>query len=38
MDAIGDVADRHLGGRPARKQRLEDPPADLAMQAADAED
>src|SRR6516165_2334997 len=37
MDAIGDVTDRHLDLRPARKQRLKDMPADMAVQAADAE-
>src|SRR6516225_9160871 len=37
MDAIGDVTDRHLDLRPARKQRLKDMPADPAVQPAHAE-
>ncbi len=37
MNAVGDVADRNFGGWPAWKQRLEDPPAEFTVQAADTE-
>jgi|SRR6516165_5103167 len=37
MNAVGDMTDRHLLLRPAGKQRLENMPADMAVQAADAE-
>ncbi len=37
VDAIGDMADRHLALWPAAKQRLEDVPADPAVLAADAD-
>ncbi len=36
MDSVGHVPDRHLIGRPPRKERLEQLPADGAVQAADA--
>ena len=38
VNAVGDVADRHFGFRPAREKALKDPAADLAVQAADAVD
>ena len=38
MHAVGHVRHRHFDLRPSRKQRLEDPPADLAVQPADAVD
>src|SRR5215469_769204 len=34
MYAVGDVADRHLAYRPTRKERCEDPAADLAVKPA----
>jgi hypothetical protein len=38
MHAVGHVADRHLVPRPAGEQRLEEPPAHLPVQLADAVD
>ncbi len=38
MHAVGDMGDRHLPGRPARVEVLEDAAADLAVQTADAVD
>src|SRR5690348_8655413 len=36
MDAVGYVGHRHLGLRPARKEALKDPAADLTVQPADS--
>src|SRR5580704_14034102 len=38
MDAVSDITDRHFRLRPAREKLLKNPPAYLAVQAADAID
>ena len=36
MYTVGDVTNRHLRGRPARKERLKNAAAHVSMQTADA--